>query len=76
MFDPIDLLYVALAFCALWISAALFWLIYQAAMVLRHINRGVAEVREKMELIVRAAHAVKARFVSERQKRKKNMEEK
>ena|SRR3989338_7156105 len=38
MFTPLDILYLVLAFCALWISVALFWLIYQIASILRDVH--------------------------------------
>lgn len=46
-----DLLYVALAVSALWFTAFLCWVLYQAARVLRNANEIIESVTEKLELI-------------------------
>ena len=57
-----DILYIVLAFCVLWLSAAFFWLIWQVATILRNINQTIAEAREKLALIEKALTAMKERF--------------
>lgn len=61
-FTPLDILYIVLAFCVLWLSAAVFWLIWQIATILRNINQTIAEAREKLALIEKALTAMKERF--------------
>ncbi|NBS41722.1 hypothetical protein EBS80_03605 [bacterium] len=63
-FAPIDILYIVLSFCVLWISAALFWFIWQAAQILRNVNVAVDEAREKMDKIESAISAIRNRFDS------------
>lgn len=62
VFSPSDILYVVLSFCILWISAALFWFIWQAAQILRNVNTAVDEAREKMGKIEAAITGIKSRF--------------
>lgn len=61
-FSTSDILYIVLSFCILWISAALFWFIWQAAQILRNVNSAVDEAREKMGKIESAITAIKNRF--------------
>lgn len=63
-FSPLDILYVVLSFCILWISAALFWFVWQAAQILRNVNAAVDEAREKMGKIETAITGIKSRFDS------------
>ncbi len=48
MFSPLDILYIVLAFCTLWFTAAIFWLVWQIAMVFRNVNETLTEAREVM----------------------------
>jgi len=59
-----DILYIVLSFCVLWISAALFWFIWQAAQILRNVNSAVDEAREKIGKIETAITGIKNRFDS------------
>lgn len=61
---PLDILFVVLAFCILWLSAALFWLIWQVGNVLRNVNDTLESVREKISLMESAMTAVRHRFES------------
>lgn len=61
-FSPSDILYIVLSFCILWISAALFWFIWQAAQILRNVNTAVDEAREKIGKIEVAITGIKNRF--------------
>ncbi len=63
-FTPSDILYIVLSFCVLWISAALFWFIWQAAQILRNVNSAVDEAREKIGKIETAITGIKNRFDS------------
>ncbi len=62
MFSPLDILYIVLAFCALWFTAAIFWLIWQVASIFRNVNETLTEAREKMHKIEQALTAIKERF--------------
>ncbi|MBM5790023.1 hypothetical protein FJZ23_02985 [Candidatus Parcubacteria bacterium] len=64
MFSPLDILYIVLAFCVLWFTAALFWLIWQAATMLRHINDAVSEGREVLHKVEAALTGIRERFES------------
>lgn len=63
-FSPNDILFIVLSFCILWISAALFWFIWQAAQILRNVNSAVDEAREKIGKIETAITGIKNRFDS------------
>ncbi len=63
-FTPVDILYIVLSFCVFWISAALFWFIWQAAQILRNVNAAVDEAREKIGKIEAAITAIRNRFDS------------
>lgn len=43
-----DILYLVLAFSVLVLTIFLVWLLGEAAFMLRHVNRTVREVREKL----------------------------
>jgi hypothetical protein len=64
MFSPLDILYIVLAFCALWLTAAIFWMVWQVAAMLRNINLVVDEGREVMNKIESALSGIQARFES------------
>lgn len=49
-----DLLYIVLSLSILWFTVFLCWLLYQAARVLRNINRITESVVEKLEMISEA----------------------
>lgn len=59
---PLDILFVVLAFCVLWVSAALFWLIWQVGNVLRNVNNTLETVQQKVVVIESAITAVRHRF--------------
>lgn len=61
-FSPNDVLLIVLSFCVLWISAAMFWLIWQLAQILRNVNVAVDEARENMGKIEIAITGIKNRF--------------
>ena len=62
MLDTIDILYIILAFCALWITAFICWFIYQLAVVLKHINDLVSELKWQAEKIEQALNGMKSKF--------------
>jgi hypothetical protein len=62
MFSPLDILYIVLAFCVLWFTAAVFWLIWQVASILRNVNETMTVAREKISKIEGALTAIKNKF--------------
>ncbi len=63
-FTPLDILYIVLAFCALWLSVAVFWLIWQLGSILRSVNDTLEMAQEKIARIESAITAMKSRFES------------
>lgn len=62
MFSPLDILYIVLAFCALWLTAAIFWLLWQMATMLRNVNETMNEAREVMNKVESALSGIQAKF--------------
>ncbi len=62
MFESRDILYIVLAFCSLWLTAFVCWLIYQVAMILKNVNDTMTEAREKIAKIEEALTSIKNRF--------------
>jgi uncharacterized protein YoxC len=62
MFQSQDILYIVLAFCALWITAFMCWLIWQVAMILKNVNDVMGEVREKIVKIEEAITGIRGKF--------------
>lgn len=62
MFTPLDILYIVLAFCALWITAAIFWLLWQMATILRNVNDTMNEGREVMRKVESALSGIQSKF--------------
>jgi hypothetical protein len=46
-----DILYIVVAFCSLWVTIFLCWVIYYIAMILKQAYGMTKEVKEKMEKI-------------------------
>lgn len=57
-----DILFIVLAFCALWFTAFLCWLIYQAASLLKHIHGLVDEVKGRVASLEDAVMTMKRKF--------------
>ncbi|MBI4599237.1 hypothetical protein HY734_03525 [Candidatus Uhrbacteria bacterium] len=62
MFESKDILFIVLAFCALWFTAFVCWLIWQIAMILKNVNETMADAREKIGRIEEALTSIKGRF--------------
>ena len=56
-----DLLYIALAFCILWFTVFLCWLLYQAARFLKNANDIVENLSNKLELIADAVEFIRSK---------------
>jgi len=59
--SALDILYIVLAFCLLWLSAAMFWLIWQIAKVLKNINEAVNDAKMRVAHIEDALMGIKDR---------------
>ena len=64
MFSPIDILYIVLAFCVLWLTAAIFWLLWQVSTMMRAVNDAIAEGREVMNKVESALAGIHQKFDS------------
>jgi len=62
MFTPLDILYIVLAFCALWFTAAMFWFFYQLATVLKNVNDTISDARDKMNKIEQVLNMICEKF--------------
>ena len=62
MFQSQDILYIVLAFCALWVTAFMCWLIWQIAMILKNVNDTMSEAREKIAKIEEAITGIRSKF--------------
>ena len=62
MFASTDVLYIVLAFCVLWLSIFVCWLIYQVAMILKNVNDTISELREKIAKIEEAISFMRNKF--------------
>jgi hypothetical protein len=62
MFSPLDILYIVLAFSALWLTAAIFWLVWQVAMVIKNLNDAIHIAQETMGKIEEALTGMRKKF--------------
>ena len=62
MFDSTDILYIVLAFCALWFTAFVCWVIWQVAMILKNVNDTLAQARDIMEKMETAVFSIRQKF--------------
>lgn len=64
MLDSQDVLFIVLAFCALWFTVFLCWLMYQAATLLKHVHGLVDEIKAKVASLEDAVMGMKRKFDS------------
>lgn len=62
MLETSDILYIVLAFCALWITAFICWFIYQLAVMLKRVNDLIAELKWQIERVEQVLNGMKAKF--------------
>ncbi|NQV90305.1 hypothetical protein HQ487_02755 [Candidatus Uhrbacteria bacterium] len=62
MFTPLEILYIVLAFCALWLSAIVFWLLWQVANVLKRINDTVSLAQGTLAKMEEALDGIRQKF--------------
>ncbi|MEK7459196.1 MAG: hypothetical protein AAB663_02200 [Patescibacteria group bacterium] len=64
MLESQDILYIVLAFCALWFTAFLCWLMYQVVAIVRHAHEVLSAAERKLDLLERSVTNIKAKFES------------
>ncbi len=57
-----DLLYVVLAFCAIWLTVFLSWLLYYIIAIVRDAESLVRQVRHAVEKVDQLTHVVHDKF--------------
>lgn len=57
-----DILYLVLAFCALWFTAFVCWLLWYLISILRDATRIIHEIHEKITAIDHAVHSAKEKL--------------
>ncbi|MEK9130518.1 MAG: hypothetical protein AAB429_00175 [Patescibacteria group bacterium] len=62
MIESKDILFFVLAFCVLWFTLFVSWLIWQVAMILKNVNDTISDAREKLGLIEKAIVSVREKF--------------
>jgi len=61
-FTPLEILYIVLAFCVLWISAVVFWLLWQVASILKRANDTVTLVQQTLSKMEEALDGIRQKF--------------
>ncbi len=62
MLESLDILFIVLAFCALWFTIFLCWLLYQAASLVKRIHGLVDELKEKVMKLEESVAGMKRKF--------------
>jgi len=62
MLEAKDILLIVLAFCALWFTAFVCWLVYQIAAILKNVNDIVSDAHETLGKMERALSGIRGRF--------------
>jgi len=62
MLESKEILYIVLAFCALWITAFICWFIFQIATAIKRMNDLMAEVKYQVEKVEQALNGIKTKF--------------
>ena len=62
MFTPLEILYLVLSFCALWLSVVIFWFIWQMASMFKRVNDTVSLAQETLAKIKAALDGIRSKF--------------
>ena len=57
-----DILFIVLAFCALWFTAFLCWLLFQAASLLKRLHGLIDDVKVKIDELQQSIVGMKRKF--------------
>lgn len=60
--QSIDIFYVVLAFCVLWLAVFLCWFIYQIVVTIKTVNDVVRELKWQIEKIEQVLSGMKSKF--------------
>lgn len=62
--DTKDILYLVLAFCVLWFTIFVCWLLYYFIAIMRETRGTVRDMRERISRITAALEEIKEKFTS------------
>lgn len=62
MLTTLDMLYIILAFCAIWVTVFICWFLYQVIKVTRKFSDTLEEMREQVRHVEHAIHGVRVKF--------------
>lgn len=62
MLSTLDMLYIILAFCAIWVTVFLCWFLYHVIKVTRKFSETLEEMREQVRHVEHAIHGVRVKF--------------
>jgi len=62
MFEAKDILFIVLAFCALWFTAFMCWFVFQIAVVIKSVNDLLGEMKHQVGRLEQSLNGIKARF--------------
>jgi hypothetical protein len=62
MLGTSDILFIVLAFCALWFTAFICWLLYQVAMLIKRLHGLVDDVKVKLSELEEGVASMKRKF--------------
>jgi len=62
--ESLDILYIVLAFAALWVTAFTCWFIYQIVTIMRNVNNVISDLHEAISKIEGTMNTIKSRFES------------
>lgn len=62
MIEAQEILYIVLAFCALWVTVFFCWFVYQIASAIRNVNDVLHEVKQQVHDIGNTIGSFRMRF--------------
>ncbi len=62
MLSTLDMLYIILAFCAIWLTVFICWFLYSVVKVTRKFSEAIDATREQIRHVEHAIHGVRVKF--------------
>ncbi len=62
MIEAKEILFIVLAFCALWVTLFFCWFVYQIARAIRQVNTVLSEVRDHLARLEETITGFRGRF--------------
>ena len=62
MLSTLDMLYIILAFCAIWVTVFLCWFLFHVIRAARKFTQTLEETREQIRHVEHAIHGVRVKF--------------